>query len=181
MLMEKIKERGMRCGTAVSGASILSLGFDDLATIVDGKTLDDISMKPFTKHFTEEKILRAWAKVGFVPFTGHCMTDKKVCHELGQKNANTDLEALRDKYANLVATAEDHGLNRGVFNAAIPVACLLERVADEDGQVQRIVSRRETFSATGQGIIVVQGLAMLVLYSGPRENSLQLMKPKLRL
>ncbi len=70
-----------------------------MATIVDGKTGDDISLtKPCTsKHFTEEKILRAWAKVGFVPFFQQCMTDKKVCHELGQQNVNTDLEVLHDK------------------------------------------------------------------------------------
>ncbi len=55
MLMEKIKERGIRRQTAVPGASILSFGFDDLATIVDGKTVDDISLKPFTKHFAEER------------------------------------------------------------------------------------------------------------------------------
>ena len=55
VLMEKIKERGIRRQTAVPGASILSFGFDDLATIVDGKTVDDISLKPFTKHFAEER------------------------------------------------------------------------------------------------------------------------------
>jgi hypothetical protein len=59
VLMEKVKERGMQRGAAMPGASILSLGFDILATIVDGKTGDDTSLKPFTKHFTEEKILRA--------------------------------------------------------------------------------------------------------------------------
>jgi hypothetical protein len=150
VLMEKIKERGMRRGTAVPGASILSLGFDDLATIVDGKTGDDISLKPFTKHFTEEKILRAWAKVGFVPFTRHCMTDKKVRHELGQKNVNIDLEVLHNKYTDLVAAAEDHGLNQGVFIAAIPVAYRLERSVDEDEQVRQLVSQKGAFSASAQ-------------------------------
>jgi hypothetical protein len=139
VLMEKIKEQGMQCGAAVPGASILSLGFDNFATIVDGKTGDDISLKPFTKHFTEEKVLRAWAKVGFVPFTRRCMTDKKVCHELGQENVNADLEVLHDKYADLVAAAEDHGLNRGVFIAAIPVAYRLQRVVDEDEQVRLLL------------------------------------------
>jgi hypothetical protein len=128
--------------------SCLSLGFDDLATIVDGKTGDDISLKPFTKYFTEETILRAWAKVGFVPFTRHCITDKKVRQELGQKNVNNDLEVLHDKYASLVATAEDHGLNQGVFTAAIPVAYRLERVVDEDEQVRQLLSQKGAFSAS---------------------------------
>ena len=78
ILMEKMKERGQRRGTAMPGAAILSLGFDDLATIVDGKDDDELSMKPFTKTFTKEKILKAWAKIGLVPFTRKCVHDKKV-------------------------------------------------------------------------------------------------------
>ena len=100
VLMEKIKERGQKTRQrrgdddgAVppkkgSQSTILSLGFDDLATIVNGKEDDDVSMKPFTKNFTEEKIVRAWAKIGFVPFTRNCLHDKKVRHELGQADAN---------------------------------------------------------------------------------------------
>ncbi len=120
-----------------------------MATIVvDGKTGDDISLKPCTsKLFTEEKILRAWAKVGFVPFTRHCMTDKKVRRELGQQNVNTDLEVLHDN-ADLVASAEDHGLNRGVFIAAIPVAYRLQRVVDEDEQVRLLLFKKGAFSAS---------------------------------
>ncbi len=129
-------------------ASILSLGFDDLATIVDGKTGDDALLKPFTKHFTEEKILRAcWAKVGFVPFTWHCITDKRVRHELRQQNVNNDLEVLHDKYANLVATAEDLGLNKGLFTAAILVAYRLERVVDDDEKVRQLLLQKGAFSA----------------------------------
>jgi hypothetical protein len=84
------------------------------------------------------------------------MTDKKIRHELGQKNVNTDLEFLHDKYADLVASAEDHGLNRGVFIAAIPVAYWLQRVVDEDEQVQLLLLKREHSQLLPCGIIVVQ-------------------------
>jgi hypothetical protein len=51
--------------SVVSAASVLNLGFDDLATVVNGTEDDDISMKPFKKHFTKEKIIKSWEKVGF--------------------------------------------------------------------------------------------------------------------
>ena len=73
----------------------MSLGFDDLATIVNGNKNDELSMKPFDKSFTKEKILKAWTKIGFVPFTWKYAFDKKVCHELGQANVNEDLENLQ--------------------------------------------------------------------------------------
>ena len=51
----------------------MTLGFEDLATIVNGNSDDDVSRRPFDKNFTKEKILQAWCKVGFVPFTRHCL------------------------------------------------------------------------------------------------------------
>ena len=73
---------------------MLTLGFEDLATIVDGKPGEDIAMKPFTRHFSSEKILGGWEKVGFVPFTRKCVFDKKVRHEVGQKIANEDIDTM---------------------------------------------------------------------------------------
>jgi hypothetical protein len=67
---------------------------------------------------------------------------------LWQKNVNTDLEILHDKYADLVAAAEDHGLNRGVFIAAIPVAYRLQQVVDEDEQVRLLLLKKGAFSAS---------------------------------
>jgi hypothetical protein len=46
---------------------LLSLGFDDLATVVNGKEGEDVSLRPFDKCFTRENILGSWRKVGFVP------------------------------------------------------------------------------------------------------------------
>ena len=58
VLMEKMLERSNTRAAALEGGaapairppSLLSLGFDDLATIVDGKPGEDVNMKPFTKH-----------------------------------------------------------------------------------------------------------------------------------
>jgi hypothetical protein len=103
VLMEKITERGQQVRRRQGDgpfppkgapSSILFLGFHDMATIVDENKDDDLSMKPFTKNFTREKIVNTWAKIGFVPFTRNCLIDKKVWHELGQTDVNTVIETF---------------------------------------------------------------------------------------
>ena len=149
ILIEKIKDRGMRraTGAAQGASSILSLGFDDLATIVNGNENDELSMKPFDKSFTKDKILKAWTKIGFVPFTRNCASDKKVRHELGQANVNEDLENLQVSYSEVVAQAEKVGINPGIFDSEIPVAQRLNRAVDEDEQVRRLVAERGGLTA----------------------------------
>ena len=147
-MMRKIKERGVRQGTRDPGPAIVSLGFEDLATIVDGNDGDDVSMKPFSKCFTTEKVLRAWKKIGFVPFTRRCLYDKKVRHELGQDDANVELESLQASYAGLVSNAESSGADRGVFNASSERVRKLDRAIDEDEEVRRLVTSRGAFSAS---------------------------------
>ena len=148
VVMRKIKERGERQGTEDPGPAIVSLGFEDLSTIVDGNDGDDVSMKPFSKCFTTDKVLRAWNKIGFVPFTRKCLYDKKVRHELGQDDANDELECLQEYYDGLVSNAENKGANRGVFNASIERVRKLDRAIDEDEQVRRLVASKGAFSAS---------------------------------
>jgi hypothetical protein len=45
-------------------------------------------------HFTKEKVLWSWAKIGLVPFLRSCMNNRKVRKELGQKKADEALENL---------------------------------------------------------------------------------------
>jgi hypothetical protein len=45
-------------------------------------------------HFTKEKVLWSWAKIGLVPFLRSCMNNRKVRKELGQKKADEALEDL---------------------------------------------------------------------------------------
>ncbi|KAI2497543.1 hypothetical protein MHU86_16946 [Fragilaria crotonensis] len=147
VVMRKIKEQGERQGTNDPGPAIVSLGFEDLSTIVDGNDGDDVSMKPFSKCFTTDKVLRAWNKIGFVPFTRKCLYDKKVRHELGQDDANVELENLQEDYAGLVSNAEICGASKGGFNASIERARKLNRAIDEDEQVRQLVATRGAFLA----------------------------------
>ena len=154
VLMEKMRARGAaaRNGNAreaaAAAASILTLGFEDLPVIVNGRTDDDISMRAFDKFFTKEKIEQAWRKIGFVPFTRNCLSDKKVRHELGQATANEALEDLQLRFDNIVAVAESEGLNEGIFDVAIPVSRELARVDGEDEQVQQLLAQKGAFSAS---------------------------------
>ena len=153
VLMQKIKDRGhlrATTPTARGAASILSLGFDDLATIVNGNENDDLSMKPFLESFTKEKILGAWKKIGFVPFTRNCMLDKKVRHERHEDNAdNGVLENLQETYNNVIAAAEAGGVvNPGIFRLSIPIAQRLHRAVDEDEQVNQLLGQKGAFSAS---------------------------------
>ena len=126
----------------------LSLGFNDLATVVNGRENEDVSLKPFEKCFTRESILGSWRKVGFVPFTRMCLANKKVRHELGQQQANVALEELKEKYDALLARSKDNGLNAGVFSATIPVASRAKRVSDDAEQVKKLLEMKGAFSAS---------------------------------
>jgi hypothetical protein len=123
------------------------MGFKDLATVVNGKQDDEIGMKPFAKTFTKDKILASWSKMGFVPFTRNCIKNKKVRHELGQRQKDDSLEELQALYEDLVKSAEVHGLNAGIFDVTIPVARRIERKYKEDAQVKQLVETKGGFSA----------------------------------
>jgi hypothetical protein len=83
---------------------VLSLGFNDLATVVNGRENDDVSLKPFDKCFTKEKILGSWRKVGFIPFTRSCLSNKRVRHELGQQQKNNVRTSLQSADGGKVET-----------------------------------------------------------------------------
>ena len=148
VLMQKMKHIGITARTgngrvaAAAAASIMTLGLEDLATIVNGHADDNVLMRLFDKHFTKEKILQTWHKIGFVPFTQRCLSDRKVRHELGQSCANKALEDLQARYDDLVLAAEQQGLQEGVFDASIPVSRRLEKVQDEDAQVQQLLAQK---------------------------------------
>ena len=111
-------------------AAPLGIGFEELSIVVDGVNGDSIDMKPFTKFFTGDRIVKSWEKVGFVPFTRSCTLNKKVRHELGQQRGAraTVLEDIQMNYNTLMTDAHNGGLNAGVFDATIPVAIPVERV-----------------------------------------------------
>ena len=154
VLMERrgatARNANARVLVAAAGGSILSFGFEDfLAVIVNERTDDDISKRPFDKCFTEEKILQAWRKVGFVPFTRNCLSSKKVRHKLGQSSANVALEDLQDHFDSIMSAVEVGGLlNEGILDVTIPVARPLRRINDDDGQVQQLLAQTGAFSTS---------------------------------
>jgi hypothetical protein len=77
------------------------------------------------------------------------VNDKKVRHELGQAHTNEDLENIQGTYSDLVAAAEEHGLNPGVFVASIPAVLLpLQRAVDEDEQIRQLLAQKGALSAS---------------------------------
>ena len=141
-----MKERGLarRNGQQLSSA-VLNLNFEDLPIIVNGTATDAVAdNKPFDLHFTKDKILWSWAKVGFVPFTRSCLENRRVRKELGQHNKDSALEDLRYRY-NL-----GDGFNPGIFDAVIPTAAHVHRAATENAQIEELLKSGKAFSASGQ-------------------------------
>jgi hypothetical protein len=123
------------------------LDFSDLAMIVNGVDGDLITDRPFACHFSKEKILRSWAKVGFVPFSRNCINDPKVRKELGQNVRDTQLEGMQLRYDLAVDDVETNGgINPGIFDAVIPSATLVERAATAEQQVEDLLKSGKAFS-----------------------------------
>ena len=151
VVQQKLRARGLarRNGNKISKA-VLNLDFSDLATIVNGTPEDKPRNKPFDSIFTNEKILRSWAKVGFVPFTRNCLKDKKVRRELGQRKADEQLENLQRRYDLLVDSFEGDGFNAGIFDLEILTAAHVIRAETEDKQAEELVENGKAFSVAGQ-------------------------------
>ncbi|KAI2497314.1 hypothetical protein MHU86_17187 [Fragilaria crotonensis] len=129
---------------------VLNLDFKDLPVVVNGNATDDIKDKPFDLHFSKEKILWSWAKVGFVPFTRSCMKNRRVRKELGQVNKDAVLEDLQMRYDVLVHDIESQGFNPGIYDGVIPTATHVQRAETEDAQVEELLKSGKAFSASGQ-------------------------------
>jgi hypothetical protein len=177
LVAQKLKVRGAARRNGEATTATLTLGFDDLATIVNGEPIDEIGMRPFDNVFTKEKIMGSWAKIGFIPFTRKCLSNEKVRHELGQHVANVDLENLQEKYDGLVGKAEAQGFNAGVFDGAIPVAEHVQRVGDPDEQVRLLLEKKGAFSASSLWSLCGSRLANLG--KGTADN-LYWMKPNMQ-
>ena len=92
----------------------------------------------------------SWKKVGFVPFTRSCLSNKRVRRELGQHTKDPALEDLQFRYDVLVDSIESDGFNPGIFDAAIPMAVHVERAATRAAQVEELLKNNKAFSASGQ-------------------------------
>ena len=125
--------------------------------------------------------MKTLTKIGFVPFTRKCAFDQKVRCELGQVNANEDLENLQVTYSEVVAMAEKVGINPGIFDSKIPVPQCSNRAIDEDEQVRRLVAEMgPSLQAHCGRINADQGSATLAWHFEHSVNKLQSMRRKLR-
>ena len=148
VIQEKLRIRGLaRRNNEVQQGAALNLDFCDLATIVNGVPGNHIKDRPFDCHFSKEKILPSWAKIGFAPFTRRCLTNVKVRKELGQHVRDEGLERIQFRYDVLVDVVESQGgFNPGVFDATIPSAVHVERAATQDAQVEELLKSSKAFS-----------------------------------
>ena len=136
-----------RRNNEVQQGAALNLDFCDLATIVNGVPGNHIKDRPFDCHFSKEKILSSWVKIGFAPFTRRCLTNVKVRKELGQHVRDEGLERIQFRYDVLVDVVESQcGFNPGVFDATIPSAVHVERAATQDAQVEELLKSSKAFS-----------------------------------
>jgi len=151
VIQQKLKQRGLarRNGERLPSV-VLNLDFNDLPTVVNGIATDNISDKPFDLHFTKQKILWSWAKIGFVPFTRSCLKNRRVRKELGQNTRDEALEDLQLRYDVLVDSIEQSGFNPGIFDASIPSAAHVQRAETEAEQIEQLLKSGKAFSASGQ-------------------------------
>ena len=152
VIQEKLRQRGRaRRNNELQGVATLNLDFNDLAIIVNDKPDDEGCNRPFDCHFTKEKILWSWAKVGFVPFTRKCLANVNVRRELGQHVQDAKLERLQFNYDVLVDVSEStDGTNPGIFSSSIPTATHVARAETEDEQVEALIKSGKAFSASSQ-------------------------------
>jgi hypothetical protein len=161
-VQQKLRVRGFarRNGDKNLPPAVLSLDFGDLATIVNGRPDDEDRDRPFDSHFTKAKILWPWTKIGFVPFTRNCLTNKRVRKELGQQKEDETLENLHYQYDVLVDAIEGSGFNGEIFDAVIPTAARVNRAQSEEAQMEEILKAGKKFPPPGNGTFASQEFVM---------------------
>ena len=145
------------------GSSIcnVSLSNRDLGNIVNGFPGDPIENRPFDYCFTQEKIIKSWVAVGFMPMTGNAANDPKVRYELGDggapQEALTRMNKLVEDYSTSATTLTRQGYNGGVLDLKPRVVVENTVLADNEAQVDHIVKNKLITSAGGlykAGIVI---------------------------
>ena len=168
--MLKIRRRNQEEGNNLTTkiAAVVSLHQEDIPKIVNGSPGDPIDQRPFNKCFTPSRIKKCWSNIGLSPFTMNALTNKKIRHELGQSSiktdryiiavqtppqevaeANSSINALNEEYQAIKAKLKDEGFNHEIFDVDIPHAYKAERKDTEEEQVEQLVKKGATFSASG--------------------------------
>ena len=126
-----------------------TLNNDDLAYIVNGREGEKLHERPFDFTFTEQRIMKCNARVGFVPFTRACLKNKHVTHEIGQREKNEDIERMNNEYHKAKRELKDQGFRvDGIFDVQITTATSIKRKQREEEQVRALIKRKGAFSAS---------------------------------
>ena len=99
---------------------VVGLTNTDLYVMINGKEEDEIDNTPFDLSFIKSKILDAFCKVEFVPFTCKCLTHPKVIHELDEGTSKSDeLKKLQENYFKFRKEVDKLDFNN-VFDTKLP-------------------------------------------------------------
>ena len=115
ILMEKMRDQA-------NGRSRM-VGFNNLASVVNGRQKMDVSLKPFDKRLTKESILGLKKKVGLFRIQ-ECVTYKK-CVMIGTATGECCSRGIKEKYDDLLALSKVNRLQAAVFSATISIASQL--------------------------------------------------------
>jgi len=118
----------------------------DLGNLVNGWPGDPIEKRPFDCHFTEERIIKTWIAVGFLPMTGNAANDPKVRHELGDGGAPPEaairMKALNKEYRKTAKVLTGMGFNGGVMDVKLPKVKKAGVFEDNKARIQYLVDNR---------------------------------------
>mgnify|MGYP001479721748 CR=1 FL=1 len=128
---------------------VVGLTNADLSVMINGKEDDEIFNKPFDRTFVKSKILDAFYKVGFVPFTRKCLSNPKVRHELDEGTSKSgELEKLQENYNKHRKEVEKLGFNN-VFDAKLPKKKKPKMKSSVKERVQDLINKNKAFICSG--------------------------------
>ena len=133
---------------------VATLNPADLGKIIFGTPVNGYPNpdSPFAKAFTKEKILDAFDKLGYYPFTRKMLLNKKVRHEQGQKEVTTQIEMMNNldaEYKQLREKCRERGFKVDAFDAVLPTTTPLVRESTEHERAKKLAKTGKTASAGG--------------------------------
>ena len=136
--------------------SVVAQHQEDISVIVKGYPNDPIDKRPFDMCFTYLKIKKFWINIGLSPFNTNAFKNKKIQHEIGEPESNIHVgetsqyikKLSEDSWATKIKF-KDEDYNHEIFDIKIPHAYKAQRKATKIEQVQELVNKGATFSASG--------------------------------
>ena len=135
---------------------MLALHQEDLSVILNGLPNDPIDKRPFNRFFTSLEINKLWSNIDLSPFNMNALKNKKIQHEIGETESNIhvgetsqDIKKLSEDYEATKIKLKGEGYNHEIFDIKISHAYKAQWKATKIEQVQELVKKGATFSASG--------------------------------